>query len=548
MGSPFTICKDGDGKTQVAVGGHGLGAFTALAVANGHTMPAKLREDFPVLVNAPDFAADTRFKVVVASSPRTLDFNGYALFNSEQGSSGKTTIPDLEGKGVKTLVLGALLDTTSSIANNVDPITNTIQCEVEPDPVNGRPKQKSGRTKQTFRADYKFAGPYVLLGPAAFFWAWLNLSVRFSFVSPVSPGHSGFIDHCPLHEQLENHIVQEGYRIFNYAHLPGLEKLDATSVCLGLLSRDPDDVIGAGHKEGATQLFIPLCNEYWTSLRTAAEAGCLGHKHDAVCGIFEGIAANEQLRLLRDDPICSLATGHPLTGDRGAVIDYTQYACSIRSKLMPYIDRFQCVTSPIGYISALHFQVRTTVAHIHETIYGDDKCFDWSLMDDTLVQLDQGVDEGNLFLREKAAGYCFDGPMCYPNKQNGSDDCKEGDRVPEQFRSDEGNCARCMTYTAQYLTPVPNSHGYYENPDFCDGRGGERVRCHSKRDHVRMKMEGESVLMDSATHTETRIPQAVTQSVRQTPIAQKPCVLAVKEGAMMVMTNFASVGNNLKLA
>lgn len=63
-----------------------------------------------------------------------------------------------------------------------------------------------------------------------------------------------------------------------------------------------------------------------------------------------------------------------------------------------------------------------------------------------------------------------------------------------------------------------------------------------------MKMEGESVLMDSATHTETRIPQAVTQSVRQTPIAQKPCVLAVKEGAMMVMTNFASVGNNLKLA
>lgn len=357
MGSPFTICKDGDGKTQVAVGGHGLGAFTALAVANGHTMPAKLREDFPVLVNAPDFAADTRFKVVVASSPRTLDFNGYALFNSEQGSSGKTTIPDLEGKGVKTLVLGALLDTTSSIANNVDPITNTIQCEVEPDPVNGRPKQKSGRTKQTFRADYKFAGAYVLLGPAAFFWAWLNLSVRFSFVSPVSPGHSGFIDHCPLHEQLENHIVQEGYRIFNYAHLPGLEKLDATSVCLGLLSRDPDDVIGAGHKEGATQLFIPLCNEYWTSLRTAAEAGCLGHKHDAVCGIFEGIAANEQLRLLRDDPICSLATGHPLTGDRGAVIDYTQYACSIRSKLSPISTAFSA--SPVPSAILVHYIFRS---------------------------------------------------------------------------------------------------------------------------------------------------------------------------------------------
>jgi len=38
--------------------------------------------------------------------------------------------------------------------------------------------------------------------------------------------------------------------------------------------------------------------------------------------------------------------------------------------------------------------------------------------------------------------------FCYPNnKLNGSDDCKEGDRVPEQFRQDEGDCASCMLYS-----------------------------------------------------------------------------------------------------
>ncbi|EJK67674.1 hypothetical protein THAOC_11264, partial [Thalassiosira oceanica] len=108
---------------EVAVGGHSFGSFTSLAVAYGHEVPQKLKEDFK-LPEVPEFKTpdDMKIKAVAVFAPSTLYVLGNALFNSVTNSGGVTTIPGLEKPTIPTLVVAATKDTTSPAALNAIPL------------------------------------------------------------------------------------------------------------------------------------------------------------------------------------------------------------------------------------------------------------------------------------------------------------------------------------------------------------------------------------------------------------------------------------------
>ena len=69
------------------------------------------------------------------------------------------------------------------------------------------------------------------------------------------------------------------------------------------------------------------------------------------------------------------------------------------------------------------------------------------------------------------------GRTCPVTGPRGSDDCREGDRVPEQYSLD---CADCMIYTSFYCNTDEDGQ-LVKNPYFCDGRDGPEPRCFPKR-------------------------------------------------------------------
>lgn len=67
---------------------------------------------------------------------------------------------------------------------------------------------------------------------------------------------------------------------------------------------------------------------------------------------------------------------------------------------------------------------------------------------------------------------------CDPTGPTGSDVCKDGQWVSEEYRE---YCADCMYYTSHFCTYDGEQGKCVKNPSFCDGSDGQSPRCFPKR-------------------------------------------------------------------